>query len=368
MKRITGQQLADAAVAAIPMGILYKDEMCDRFVRNSFKRAGGDMGRYAETRDMFRNALSCMYPLDMAKKNGTLVPGALLFIVSPGYDEKYKDNLGLVSHVGIYTGAPEAEVMHSSESRGGVFPSTLKNGWTHAGLPKAATFGTENADIPTSEDGTVETEPLRVYAPDGGKVKMRAEPNGQAIVLEYIDTGIIVQSIPKRQGDWQMISFNGKYGWMMKEFLFADEYIEEPKGRGGEINMPTPHRIVLPSKQAGETVNFRKEPDPQSIVLKRIPDWTEVVAGDEFTQAGQKWKRVVFEGSNGYVMSKYLEPTSGSTDQPPYFPFVPPDLPDLPGANQSEAPKSLEDRVKRIEDWLTIVLKETGIDKRFGGM
>ena len=131
---ITGKQLADAAVAAIPMGITYQQEMCDAFVRNSFKRAGGDMGRYAGSNDMFRNALSVMYPLDMAKN--MLVPGALLFIVEPGHNAKYNDDLGDASHVGIYTGAPEAEVMHSSASRGGVFPSTLKNAWTHMGLPK----------------------------------------------------------------------------------------------------------------------------------------------------------------------------------------------------------------------------------------
>ena len=275
MAKITGKQLADAAVAAIPMGITYQQEMCDAFVRNSFKRAGGDMGRYAGSNDMFRNALSIMYPLDMAKN--MLVPGALLFIVEPGHNAKYNDDLGDASHVGIYTGAPEAEVMHSSASRGGVFPSTLKNAWTHMGLPKAATFGEE-------------------------------------------------------------------YG-----------------GRGGDIvSEKTLFRVMLPEANRGQTVNMRKNPEPNSVVYEKIPDGTQLPAGEEFTRNGQRWREVRYNSMTGYIMAQYLV-EAGSTDEAPYFP-VAPDLPTI------QPTGDLEYRMAQMEQWMKIVLDETGIGKRRGGM
>ena len=49
------------------MGITYKMQKCDKFVLESAKRAGKDLGRYAGSNDMFRR-LKKMYPLDMAKK------------------------------------------------------------------------------------------------------------------------------------------------------------------------------------------------------------------------------------------------------------------------------------------------------------
>ena len=274
--RINGQQLADAAVAAIPMGITYQQEMCDAFVRNSFKRAGGDMGRYAGSNDMFRNALSVMYPLDMAKN--ILVPGALLFIVEPGHNAKYNDDLGNASHVGIYTGAPEAEVMHSSASRGGVYPSTLKNAWTHAGLPKAATFGTSKP-------------------------------------------------------------------------------VETDDGRGGNLEK-TLYRIILPEANKGQTVNMRKNPEPDSVIYEKVPDGTQLLAGEEFTRGGQRWRQVRYNSMTGYIMAQYLV-EAGSTDEAPYFPIAPDTI---------QPTGDLEYRVAQLEQWMKIVLDETGIGKRRGGM
>ena len=195
--RINGQQLADAAVAKrpdtekygpdAPPQIVYKDEMCDKFVRNSYERAGGGkMTRWAGSNDMYRNALSCLYPLDMAKGQGILVPGAVLFIVKPGYNPKYKDDLGDAEHIGILTLSPHAEVMHSSASRGGVYPSTLKNAWTHAGLLKEVSYGVDKVveipkELDTDYEGrggdlSVEKTLFRVMLPEanrGQTVNMR---------------------------------------------------------------------------------------------------------------------------------------------------------------------------------------------------
>lgn len=142
MTQITLDQLADAAIAALGMGITYEDEKCDKFVRNSFARAGGKMDTYAGSNDMFRRACTKIVPLQDAVKSGELRRGWLLFIRDFDDEEprQYQgDGLGNAWHVGIYTGPGDPEVMHSSASRGGVAASTLKNAWNMAGPPKAAT-------------------------------------------------------------------------------------------------------------------------------------------------------------------------------------------------------------------------------------
>ena len=143
---VTSDQFAAKAVERRHLGITYEgnrnSEMCDAFVENTLKAAGGPDKNWEGSNTMLRKALTAMYPLDMAKKQGLLQRGMLLFIIAHdgGEPPRYQnDGLGNASHVGIYTDLKDpvngeyVEVMHSSYTRGGVAASTLKNGWTHCG-------------------------------------------------------------------------------------------------------------------------------------------------------------------------------------------------------------------------------------------
>ena len=143
---VTSEQFAQKAVERRHLGITYEgdrnSEMCDAFVENTLKAAGGPDKNWEGSNTMLRKALTAMYPLDMARKQGLLERGMLLFIVAHdgGEPPQYQnDGLGNASHVGIYTDLKDpvngeyVEVMHSSYTRGGVAASTLKNGWTHCG-------------------------------------------------------------------------------------------------------------------------------------------------------------------------------------------------------------------------------------------
>ena len=165
---VTSDQFAAKAVERRHLGITYKgnrnSEMCDAFVENTLKAAGGVDKNWEGSNTMLRKALTAMYPLDMAKKQGLLERGMLLFIIDHdgGEPPQYQnDGLGNASHVGIYTDLKDpvngeyVEVMHSSATRGGVAASTLKNGWTHCGKYK----GVEYAGAGThAEDSAVPTD------------------------------------------------------------------------------------------------------------------------------------------------------------------------------------------------------------------
>lgn len=263
---ITGKQLAQAAIDALDKGITYQQEDCQAFVENSVKRAGGTVKDYMGSNDMLRNALTKMYELPAAIKGNLLQPGWLLFIVEPGHNSKYNDEMGDASHVGIFTGAPQAEVVHSSGSRGGVFPSTLKNAWTHAGPPVFASFDSEQNDN---------------------------------------------------------------------------------QGRGGKL-VNKLFRVVMPEENAGQTVNLRKNADTGSVVLAKVRDGEEIMAGDEFQVIGQYWRPVTYNGISGYIMERYLQPVS-STDAPPYFPIVP---------EPQKQPLTVGAQIAALEHAMSIVLGE----------
>lgn len=264
---ITGQQLARAAVDALDKGITYKQERCDEFVKATVKRAGGDLGKSAGSNDMFRNECTGVWPMAMAKELGKIVPGAVCFIVEPGWNEKYNDSLGKADHVGIVTMSPEAEIVHSSESRGGVFPSTFKNAWNYIG-----------------------------WLRDG-------------------------------------ITYDSK---------------QDNPGRGGDMDTGVMrlHQVVLPAEKAGQTVNLRKEMKGDSIVLAKIPDGTQVMAGDEISG----WKPVKYNGLNVFIVSELLAdisdtPISQNT-------FVNP----VPYPQKQPLPTTNEARLNALEHAMEVLL------------
>lgn len=145
-----------AAELATGPEIQYSVLDCQAFVERCVADCGGKMD-YRGSNDMARN-MAWLGTLDNARAGGRLVPGALLFIHEDGESglpARYQgDGLGDFSHVGLYVGPDYAfedvdksgrrrrcEVAHSSASMGRVAGSTLKNGWTHAGLAREMDYG-----------------------------------------------------------------------------------------------------------------------------------------------------------------------------------------------------------------------------------
>ena len=149
MKKVPASLVAKAAVDAVGKGILYSAEDCQTFVERTIQRAGGSYVNYAGSNTIYREGVSRRAPLNSPEGKAMLMPGALLFIVAEDGGEPAHmrgDGLHNANHMGIYTGVKAAEVVHSSESRGGVFPSTLRNGWTHIAHSKHALYVGDNQE------------------------------------------------------------------------------------------------------------------------------------------------------------------------------------------------------------------------------
>ena len=97
------------------------------------------------------------------------------------------------------------------ECSSGVQHFTTRNKkWTHWGVPACVEGGVTPVPEPTPEKG---------YAiVTGKKVALREDPSTRATIIMRINTGETVKLEPEPDL-WDYVSYKGKKGWMMKEFL-----------------------------------------------------------------------------------------------------------------------------------------------------
>ena len=132
-----------------------------------------------------------------------LKPGTALFTG----DTKNK------GHVGLYIGG--GCVIEAKGAASGVVKSSSGlSKWTWWGELKGVEYDGQPAPEPVPEKG---------YAiVTGKKVALREGPTTAAAVITRVDTGKTVK-IEKPPEGWEYVSYNGKKGWMMKQYLKEGE-------------------------------------------------------------------------------------------------------------------------------------------------
>lgn len=150
--------------------------------------------------------------LKEAKEQGRLVPGTLLFIDYGG---------GAMDHCGLYIGDAKAEVIHASSSRAGVYPSTLKNGWTHVAWLKGVEYSVIAGDMPISpvEPGLGQA----VVATKDTGLRLRKDASTKGAPVCEMPKGAVVDVLDVSNG-WANVRYtamNGMphIGWCSADFL-----------------------------------------------------------------------------------------------------------------------------------------------------
>ena len=93
------------------------------------------------------------------------------------------------------------------ECSNGVQHFTTRNKkWTHWGLPACV----EGGVTPVPEGYAIVT---------GKRVALRKDPSKSSAIIMRIDTGEKVKLEDPPPSEWDYVEYNGKTGWMMKEFL-----------------------------------------------------------------------------------------------------------------------------------------------------
>ena len=170
---------------------------CSGLFSWAFAQLGGYMYHGSDT--MFRKYTTASGKLKSGKRidGKELLPGTAVFIWKEK-DQKY-------GHVGLYIG--NGWVIEAASTQSGVIKSKVSNSkWTHWGELKGVSYVKE--PIPK---GYAEVT--------GTRVALRKAPSTQASIITRVDTGKLVKVETPPPSNWDYVSYSGKNGYMMKEFL-----------------------------------------------------------------------------------------------------------------------------------------------------
>ncbi|MDR1263242.1 MAG: SH3 domain-containing protein [Oscillospiraceae bacterium] len=183
----------------------------------------------------WKTSMQATWTLQEAQRQNKLIPGTLVYI-RDAPTPKWPD--GDYGHVGVYVGrqaswAADQVIVHASASRGGVYPSTLKNAWTHAAWLKCINYDKANGgdSIPPADGGS---SVVAAVKPDGGcaltgiarvttsgsALNIRKNPSTNGGRLGTIPNGTLID-VNESQGDWIRTRFNSIEGWVSAQYLTA---------------------------------------------------------------------------------------------------------------------------------------------------
>ena len=143
---------------------------------------------------------------------------------------------------------------------------------------------------------------------ESGSLNLRSAPDSSAKVLCAIPQ---YETVPvyDRGETWCKTAYNGYEGYVMTRYLSFGERVEAPSS----IPASAPPQSASSARVTTEkgSLNLRSQPKSDAKVLCTIPQNDQVSILDQ----GKDWCRVVYEGVEGYVMTRFL--TFASADIQP---------------------------------------------------
>ncbi|MBR5111708.1 MAG: SpoIID/LytB domain-containing protein [Clostridia bacterium] len=136
---------------------------------------------------------------------------------------------------------------------------------------------------------------------ESGSLNLRSAPNGSAKVLCAIPQ---YESIPiyDRGETWCQTSYNGYQGYVMARFLSFGERSTAPAAKPAPTAAQPQNGLTAQVATEKGSLNLRSAPNSSAKVLCTIPQYDQVAVLDQ----GPDWCRVVYEGREGYAMTKFL--------------------------------------------------------------
>ena len=157
-----------------------------------------------------------------------LKPGMAVFKWNANTPEKFDDGLGDFQHIGLVTSVNPLRIVHASSAAGCVTTDEKLGKWAYWGwlkdvaktdsLPPTPAEPTEGDEEPMAEFATV-------IADSGSTVNMRTKAKSTAALVERVPIGARVEVLGTC-GSWTKVKFGSRTGYMMSQFLTAEEPLE----------------------------------------------------------------------------------------------------------------------------------------------
>lgn len=183
-------------------------EDCSGAFTRAFKALGGEM--YHGSNTMWNSWCTAKGELKNGRRTDgkELLPGTAIFT--------YNKKTGKRGHVGLYVG--NGEVIEAKGTQAGVTSSKVTDSkWVEWGELKGVDYGAEPQPEPQPPTPTPEPEKGEAVV-TGKRVALRYGPTTSAGIITRVNTGEIVK-IAEPPKDWEYVTYNGKSGYMMKEFI-----------------------------------------------------------------------------------------------------------------------------------------------------
>ena len=282
------------------IGQPYNQIDCQQLWENCIRDAGLSMnlpGSNAWYREMMKNGWVGT-PEACVQRFGKIPPGAALFILQTDGNEpaKYQaDGIGNASHIGIYTGRSEAQMLqsamsrcstvaerqalrtkaahgsgaiHGSSSRDCVATSsfsgkTIRGGWNRVGLWDRLDYGEPiNTLLRNGKEVNDPMTTAMVTAPAGKTVKLRARASTGCGTYWDVPIGDTVQVIDYREG-WTKVSWNGRSGYIMTQYL---QFSGTEPNIGGSVTETS----SSPSAPSGVSLQMFMALEKRVLLLEKI--------------------------------------------------------------------------------------------------
>lgn len=150
-----------------------------------------------------------------------LIPGMAVFKWNPNTPSKFHDGLGDFQHIGLITSTNPLRIVHASSAAGCVTTDTKLGKWTYWGWLKDVTKQGDSPE-PTEGDEDPMAEFATVIADSGSTVNMRTKAKSTASLVERVPIGARVEVLGTC-GSWTKVKFGSRIGYMMSQFLTAEE-------------------------------------------------------------------------------------------------------------------------------------------------
>lgn len=168
-------------------------------------------------------ARNAMEALERIAGPGKMFLGEIVYKAKePGEDgyslpDRYKDSGDLRDyyHVGVVTGIDPLEITHCTSVAGGIKVDDKRGAWAWGGKLKYVDYSEDWEDEP------MEVKWATVTAENGRTVNMRKEPDKKSTIIARVPVGDQVE-ILETHVYWDKVSYGGKDGYMMTEFLRED--------------------------------------------------------------------------------------------------------------------------------------------------
>ena len=214
----------------------------------AYRQHGASM--YHGSNRMARVEVVSLIPINVAN----IVPGMAAFKHhapgEAGYDlpdsykpgnEYYNGDLNDYYHVGLVD-TDTSRVLNAQGVATGFVSSPISQDWSHVALLKQVDYGAV-APVPPTEGTDYGT--ATVYAANGLPVKLRQTASTQLPYLDKVPVGTVVTLRGPEQDGWTPVTYNGRNGYMMSQFL--------TKGTGNQDSYTvTLHRLTLAEATALE--------------------------------------------------------------------------------------------------------------------